>query len=320
MLKNNLDIKKNKYIIRKVASPNVEYNKEEFMYKLVAIDLDGTMLNSYGEVTTKTKEVIKKCIDKGVYIILASGRPIDSIKSIAREIESQEYFIAGNGALVYDMKEDKIIYENYMKKEKVLEIIKICEENSIAYNVYTDRTIITSSLKFNVLYYYKENLKKEEDKKTNISIVENVYEYVKNMEEEKFLKITICDENSTIFNSIIKKVKEINEIDVLEVSHMSRKLIEQGTEQIPVEYFYTEITASDVDKWKAIEFLIKKLEINPEQVMAIGDNMNDKKMIENAGLGVAIKGSTPQVIAVAKYVTDTNNHDGVAKVLERYIL
>lgn len=290
------------------------------MYKLVAIDLDGTMLNSYGEVSAKTKEIIKQCIEKGIYIVLASGRPIDSIKSIAKEIKSQEYFIAGNGALVYDMKEDKMIYENYMKKEKVLEIIKICEENSIAYNVYTDKTILTSNLKFNVLYYYKENLKKEEDKKTNISIVENVYDYVKNMQEEKFLKITICDENSTIFNSIIKKVKEINEIDILEVSHMSRKLIEQGTEQIPVEYYYTEITASDVDKWKAIEFLMKELEITPEQVMAIGDNMNDKKMIENAGLGVAIKGSTPEVIAVAKYVTDTNNHDGVAKVLEKYVL
>ncbi len=290
------------------------------MYKLVAIDLDGTMLNSYGEVSAKTKEIIKQCIEKGIYIVLASGRPIDSIKTIAKEIKSQEYFIAGNGALVYDMKEDKMIYENYMKKEKVLEIIKICEENSIAYNVYTDKTILTSNLKFNVLYYYKENLKKEEDKKTNISIVENVYDYVKNMQEEKFLKITICDENSTIFNSIIKKVKEINEIDILEVSHMSRKLIEQGTEQIPVEYYYTEITASDVDKWKAIEFLMKELEITPEQVMAIGDNMNDKKMIENAGLGVAIKGSTPEVISVAKYVTDTNNHDGVAKVLEKYVL
>lgn len=290
------------------------------MYKIVAVDLDGTMLNSYGEVSAKTKEIIKQCIEKGIYIVLASGRPIDSIKTIAKEIKSQEYFIAGNGALVYDMKEDKMIYENYMKKEKVLEIIKICEENSIAYNVYTDKTILTSNLKFNVLYYYKENLKKEEDKKTNISIVENVYDYVKNMQEEKFLKITICDENSTIFNSIIKKVKEINEIDILEVSHMSRKLIEQGTEQIPVEYYYTEITASDVDKWKAIEFLMKELEITPEQVMAIGDNMNDKKMIENAGLGVAIKGSTPEVISVAKYVTDTNNHDGVAKVLEKYVL
>ena len=207
-----------------------------------------------------------------------------------------------------------------MKKEKVLEIIKICEDNSIAYNVYTDKTILTTNLKFNVLYYYKENLKKEENKQTNISIVENMYEYVENMENNKFLKITICDENDKIFHSIIKKLKEINGIEVLDVEHMSRKIIKQGTEEIPVEYFYSEISASNVDKWNAIEFLLQKMELKKEEVMAIGDNINDKKMIEEAGMGVAMRGSTPEIIKVAKEVTDTNDNDGVAMVLEKYLL
>ena len=105
------------------------------MYKLVAIDLDGTMLNSYGIVTENTKNTIKKLIQNGVEVIIVSGRPIDSIKTIAKEIESNNYFIAGNGALIYDIKKDEIIYEKYMSKQKVLEIIKICEENSISYNV-----------------------------------------------------------------------------------------------------------------------------------------------------------------------------------------
>ncbi len=290
------------------------------MYQLIVIDLDGTMLNRYGEITKKTKEVVKKCISKGVNIVLASGRPMDSIKAIAKEIGSETYLIAGNGALVYDIKNDKILYKNFMKKEKVLEIIKICEENSIAYNVYTEKTILTPNLKYNVLYYYKENLKKEENKKTNISIVENMYEYVKNADKEKFLKITICDKNSSIFHAIIKKLKDINEIDVLEVSHMSKKVIKQGTEEIPVEYFYTEITADKVDKWYAVKFLMEKLELTQDEVMAIGDNLNDKKMIENAGMGIAMKGSTPEIKALAQYVTDTNDQDGVAKVLEKYVL
>ena len=144
------------------------------MYKLVAVDLDGTMLNSYGEVTENTKNTIKKVIEQGTDVIIASGRPIDSIKTIAKEICSNNYFIAGNGALIYDIKNDEIIYEKYMSKQKVLEIIKICEENSIAYNVYTDKTILATALKYNVLYYHKENLKKEEKNKTNITIVENM--------------------------------------------------------------------------------------------------------------------------------------------------
>ena len=290
------------------------------MYKLVAIDLDGTMLNHDGEISERTKEIVEKCLKKDVEIVLASGRPIDSIKTIAKELGIKGYFIAGNGALVYDIQKDEMIYENYIKKEKVLEIIKICEENSIAYNVYTDKVILTTNLKFNVLYYYKENLNKEENKQTNISIVENMYEYVENMKEDKFLKITICDQNEIIFHSIIKKLKEINGIEVLEIEHMSRKIIKQGTEEIPVEYFYTEISASNVDKWKAIEFLIKKIGLKQEEVMTIGDNINDKKMIENAGMGIAMKGSTEEILEIAKDITETNDNDGVAIALEKYLL
>ena len=77
------------------------------MYKLVAIDLDGTMLNSYGEVTENTKNTIQKVIESGTEVIIASGRPIDSIKTIAKEIGSENYFIAGNGAIIYDIKNDE---------------------------------------------------------------------------------------------------------------------------------------------------------------------------------------------------------------------
>lgn len=288
------------------------------MYRLVAIDLDGTMLNSYGVVTENTQNTIKKIIGQGTEVIIASGRPIDSIKTIAKEIGSEKYFIAGNGAIIYDIEKDEIIYKKNLSKQKVLEVIKICEENSISYNVYTDKTILATALKHNVLYYHKENLKKEENKKTNISIVKDMYEYVKNMQEENFLKITICDENKVVFNSIIRRLKMINDIEILDVSHMSRKTITQGTEEIPIEYYYTEISLADVDKWNAIEFLINKFGIKPEEVMAIGDNINDKKMIENAGMGIAMSGSTSVVTDVANDIAPSNNEDGVARILQKY--
>lgn len=288
------------------------------MYKLVAIDLDGTMLNQYGIVTENTKNAIKQTIQKGTDVIIASGRPIDSIKTIAKEIGSEKYFIAGNGALIYDIQKDEIIYDKFLPKKKVLEIIKICEENSISYNVYTDQTILATALRYNVLYYQKENLKKEESKQTKISIIENMYEYVKNKKEEKFLKMTICDDNQTVFQSIIKKLRKIEGIEVLDVSHMSRKTIKQGTEEITMEYYYTEITLQNVDKWDAIKYLIEKLKIKKEEVMAIGDNVNDKKMIQEAGFGVVMEGSTPEVTQIADYVTASNKEEGVAKVLEKF--
>lgn len=288
------------------------------MYKLIAIDLDGTLLNSYGVITENTKKIIKKVEEQGVNIILASGRPIDSIQAIANEIESKKYFIAGNGAIVYDIEKDEIIYENCLKKQKVLEIIKICEENSIGYSIYTEKEILTTALKYNVLYYHKENLKKPEDKKTKISIIQNMEEYIKNDNTSRYLKITVCDEDKIVFDSIIRKLRNVKDIEVLDVSHMARKTIKQGTEEIAVEYYYTEISRKNVDKWNAIEFLAKKLEIDSKDIMAIGDNINDKQMIENAGLGVAMGQSTPVITNVANEVTSSNNEEGVAKILQKH--
>ncbi len=291
------------------------------MYKLVAIDLDGTLLNSYGEVSEKNKEAIQKAKNKGAEIVIASGRPISSARSYAYEVGADNYIICGNGSVLYDMKNEQIIYDKFIERQKALQIIKICEENSIYYNVYTNKTIIADGLRYNVLYYYKENLKKEDQKKTHITLVENIENYIKEMnEDEKIMKIFICDKNKTVFNSIVRKFSVIEDIDILDVSHMARKVIKQGTEDIPIEYYYTEISMKDVDKWYALEFLIKKLGIPKEEVMAIGDNVNDRKMIEEAGKGIVMGGSTPKVSEVADYITLDCNNEGVAKAIEKFIV
>lgn len=289
------------------------------MYKLVAIDLDGTLLNSYGEVSNENKQAIKRAINKGVEIVLSSGRIGNSVESIANELGANNYYISGNGSMLYNMKEEKIEYENFISKEKMLKLIKICDENSIYYSIYTENMVITKSLKYNVVFYNYENSKKAFDKRTNINIVQNVYEYVENLEDNKFLKITICDDSEIIFSRIIEKFKKINNIDVLDVSHMSRKIIKDGTEEVPIEYYYTEITNKNVDKWTAIEYLIEKLNIKIEEIIAIGDNMNDKLMIKNAGVGVAMGQSNPIIKEIADVVTQDNNNNGVANILNKII-
>ena len=290
------------------------------MYKLITADLDGTLLNSYGVVTEYNKSIIKQLKNIGIEFVIASGRPTDSIKTIAKEIECENYFISGNGAILYDAKNNQILYENTINKNKILEIIKICEENSIFYNIYTEREVIAKSLNYNVLYYHKENISKDEDNKTHINIIENIYEYILNR-EEKIIKMTICDSHKSVFNAIIKKIKLIEGIEVLDVSHMSRKIIKQGTEEIPIEYFYTEISAKNVDKWNAIQCLADKLGIKINEIIAIGDNINDLEMIKNAGLGIAMKGSTPILTSSSKYITKySNNEDGVGQALKEIIL
>ena len=286
------------------------------MYKLVAIDLDGTMLNQYGIITEKTKKAISKAQEKGVEVMIASGRAITSVKRFSKEINSNKYFISGNGAITYDIKNNKILYENILSKTKALKIIKICEENSIYYNVYTENGIIAKNLSYNTLYYYKDNLTKPDENRTHINIVENVYDYFE-QREEKILKIMICDEHKTVFNSIVRKIKELSEIEVLEVSHMSRKIIKQGTDEIALEYFYTEVSAKDVDKWNALEEIMGLMNISKEEVVTIGDNANDLKMITNAGLGVAMGESAPYVKQSADIIAPTNDEDGVAIILNK---
>lgn len=290
------------------------------MYNLIAIDLDGTLLNSNGVISNETKETLQKIKDKDIKIVLASGRMVDSIKAISNEIGNQKYLIAGNGAIVYDVEKEEILYKNYLKKEKVLDIIKICEENSIFYNIYTENELLTTALKYNVLYYYKENANREEKDRIKISVINNMYEYILNSERNDYLKITICDEDRIVFNSIIRRIKQIKDIDVLDIEHMSRKSIVQGTETIELNYSYTEVSAQNVDKWNAINYILNQENIQKEHVIAIGDNINDKRMIENAGLGIAMAGSAPAVTKIANIITtENNNEDGVAKELKKIL-
>lgn len=289
------------------------------MYKLIAIDLDGTLLNSYGQISEKNKLALQKAMQSGTQIVLASGRSSNSVKNLANDIGSNKYIICGNGSLIYDLQKEEIIYDKFIEKKKALQIIKICEQNSIYYNVYTENMVIAKTLDNNVLFYHQENANKPDSKKTKINLVDNIYEYVENLKNENILKFTISDKSSIIFNSIIKKLREIRNIDVLDVAHMTRKIIKSGTEDVSLEYFYTEITNENVDKWNALEWLANSLNINNDEIMAIGDNVNDKKMIENAGMGIAMGNSAPYIKEIADKIVASNNDDGVAEAVALFL-
>lgn len=290
------------------------------MFKLMAIDLDGTLLNSFGEVSENTRKALQAAKEKGVEVVLASGRPISSTESLAVELGVDNYLISGNGAAVYDIKEQKVVYDRFLTKEQVMKIAKLCDNNSFFYNVYTEDEVIASSLNYNVLFYHKENVKKIEERRTHINVVQNIMEYIEQSGKEKFLKITVCDESQFIFNSIMKRLKEIEGIDVLETAYMSRKKIKDGTDDVDIQYYYTEITNENVNKWSAIEYLLEKLDIKPEEVIAIGDNLNDKEMIENAGLGVVMGNSNPIMKGLANEIVADNNSEGVLEAINRFVL
>ena len=288
------------------------------MYKLLTIDLDGTLFNSYGEVSQGNKEALKYAMDKGIEVVLASGRDPYAMRKISLDLGIKNYLIAGNGASIYDIKNDNFIYERYIEKEKTLKILKICKDNSIFANVYTNKGIIAESLNYNVKVFNSENNYKTIEKQTNIEIVKDIYEYIKNT-DLNVLKIIVCDESKIIFGNIIQKLKKIGGIEVLDVEHMSKKIIRVGTEEVNVEYFYTEITKENTDKWNAIEFLKNMLSINNDEIICIGDNLNDKKMIENAYVGIVMENSALAKQNIGKHITKSNNADGVKYAIYKYI-
>lgn len=285
------------------------------MYKLVAIDIDGTLLNSNNVVSERTRRAIKSAINKGVKIVLTSGRMSNAVSAFSKEIGANEFLIAENGASIIDLEEDKIIFSNYLDKNNVIEILDICLENDIYYMIYTTNELIVKDIKHMALFFYTNNYNYNPEEKMDMHLAGK--EYVSSI-NDKFTKIIICDQDRVIYNSIVNRLKKISNIEVTVIPHISNKTIKFGSNNTELSYSYAEIAAVNTDKWNAIEYLMKKLGIKKEEVIAIGDNINDLKMINSAGLGVAMANGSPVAKEAARVITDSNDEDGVAKILEKY--
>jgi len=285
------------------------------MYKLIAIDIDGTLLNSKGELTEKTKQVLKEASKQGIYIVLTSGRLTEKVKGFSEEIGANQYLIAENGASVINLQTGNLEYSKYMSKEVVNKVLDVCQENNIYYMVYTNKELIVKNMKYMTMFFHKQNF----NPNARINIIIAGRDYIENTKDH-FTKLMICDEDRAIYNNIVARLNEISEIDVTPVPHISRKKLQIDGEEQEIVYSYADIAASGANKWYAIQEIIQKLGVLPSEVIAIGDNMNDIKMIENAGLGVAMENGSPHVRAIADVVAPSNNEDGVAYVVEKYAL
>ena len=220
--------------------------------------------------------------------------------------------------MIYDTEEEKSLWKGFLDIRKVFEIIDICEKNSIYYNIYTEDEILTEKLQYNLLFYHKENIYKEKEKRTNINIVNNVKDYIIRNNITEFLKITVCDNSKLVFNNILLKLKKVKNVEILDSSFMTRNVIRDGTKNVEISYHYTEISAENINKWRAIEELSRILNISKEEIMAIGDNVNDIQMIENSKIGVAMDNSWDEIKLRADYITKSNDEDGVVEAIEKF--
>ena len=227
------------------------------MYKLIAIDIDGTLLNSKSELTEKTKQVLRKASEKGIYIVLTSGRLTNTVKEFCNEIGADKYLIAENGATIINLQTNALEYSKYISKEVVNKVLDVCEENNIYYMVYTNKELIVKNIKHMTMFFYKQNY----NPNARINTIVAGRDYIDAVTDD-FTKLMICDEDRAIYNNIINKLNEISEIDVSPVPHISTKKLEIDGKNTTIEYSYADISAKGTNKWYAIKELINKLGIN----------------------------------------------------------
>ncbi len=265
-------------------------------YKMVVLDLDDTLLKSNGEISENNKKALKMAQEKGVKVVLASGRPTFAMKNLANELELGKYggyILSFNGSKILDCKNNEILFEEDLTKEQIQQLYDIALENNVFIHTYVGDEIITpKSNKYTNI----------ENEITGMPI--KVFENFIDILPEKCVKVILLEEPSHLKNLEKKLIPILNGKMTMTIT----------------KPFFLEFMNKNVDKGKSILKLCNILGINKEEIIAIGDSYNDISMIEVAGIGVAMGNAVKEVKEIANFITDTNENDGVAKAIEKYIL
>lgn len=274
---------------------------KEPKYKLVCIDLDGTLLTDEKTITKENIETIRKASSLGINICIATGRIYKFVDHIKETLGNKIKVIASNGGII--LKEDEVLSFRTLSYEEILRLKNLTKDYNVDIYLNTENEIISEKSIPNTYSYKAINNGLEDRYKVNI--VENYpFENLKYDKKHKIVK-AIC----------------INKDDLNEVKKV-RQLLE-ATNEFEIssaEHHYCEINSKGVSKGKAVEELAKSLKIDIKEVMCIGDGGNDIEMLKRAGISIAMKNGMEDVKSLANYITEDNNNSGVAKAIEKFIL
>ncbi len=270
--------------------------------RLIALDLDGTLLTSEKELTDCSKDALRKAIDKGCEVVVASGRPISAIPKELLTFPGIRYVVSANGARIVDLQEKKTLYENLIPVETAEKVLKVFEKYDDIYEVFVDGTGYTQAEGMEKLEHYFPRVSMQEYMRTTRIPVESVMDTLKKFDRP-------VDKLHGIFHSREEKkqaAKELAEIEGLEVTGAF------GSNH--------EVNAAGTNKGFALRILGEQIGISVEEMMACGDGMNDYEMLRTVGCAVAMENGHADVKAIADYVAEPNDENGVAKAIYRLVL
>ncbi len=262
-------------------------------YKLVAVDMDGTLLNDENIVTNLTRQKIKEIKELGVIFTISTGRPFQGVAKYQQLLDITHPIITYNGAMIVHPQTNEILYEQGLNSEDARKIIELGISFDTTMCIWSD----------NKLYGNKLN--------------DKIHEYKKMSGVEPILMSDV----DALLEQGITKILWYDEI--ININSYQQELMNETFDEVTYctsKPIFLEFFNSSVSKAKAIERLGDIYELNMSEIITIGDASNDVSMIEYAGLGIAMENACTEVKQVANYITKSNNDDGIAYALDKFII
>lgn len=264
-------------------------------YKMLVLDLDDTLLRDDYSISNRNKELLIKAQKQGVKVVLASGRPTSAMVRYAEELKLDHYdsyMISFNGATVTSMKMNEVLFETSLTKKEIHSLHDFSIENNVHIITYSDKGVVSET---NSKYIDVE------------------------------LKLTgiphhkVACFKSEITTSAVKCIL-LEHPDYLKEVEIKLKAERTDLSVSRSKPFFLEVMPRGIDKAASIDLLANKLGIKQSEVIAVGNAGNDLTMVQYAGLGIWVDNVTPELRHHADFIVASNNDDGVAEVVERFIL
>lgn len=270
--------------------------------KLIALDLDGTLLTTDKRITARTRAAIEECEKRGIQIVPATGRAMRAVPAEILELPGVRYGIFTNGASVWDIREEKSIAAQYIDWQTTLKAIEILEQYPMLYDLYIEGRGICEAQFLERLEEFGVPPENCRIIRSSRQPVPNLIAYLKEF-HPPVQKINLIFREKAVKAEVRR---ELSQIDALSV-----------TSSLP---WNLEVNAQGATKGGGLERLRTHLNISREETMAFGDGENDLPMLQAAGLGIAMENGADFLKKQADIITLTNDRDGVAAAIEQYAL
>lgn len=266
------------------------------MIKAIFIDIDGTLRDSNKNLSRNTIEMIRRVGQKGILVVLCSGRPRKYTEDLSRECFASKYIITSSGGIIYDYEQNKILYVNKMDKEALIELYKIANPEGVRFIMAVGEGRVVNKVKH-----------PDQEQKLEESIEDFVY-------SNDVVQCTIADNDFDKIKNLIPRIEKVKNV---EIKNRHKSLLDIKFKDDKT--VYCDIANIKSNKGIAVKKLLEILDIKKEEAIAIGDDNNDLPMFEQVGYKVAMDNAIDIVKENADEITLSNDEDGVAAYLEKLL-